>query len=175
MLQSAAAASNAAAFAVFLLLLCSGARAQRTLHIANTVTPPGPFFVYSQSIGGYLTTAGSSVSTPISIASSSTTLFFARSSFDSRCKVTIDTRFDIYWISAASSIIQLTQNLTFSPSASDAAVVISSLDLSPTGFCARSVVFNADGVDLTDIDMNRARVAMTSDSFVLQAFYGQSS
>jgi hypothetical protein len=77
--------------------------------------------------------------------------------------------------SIASPKIQRTQNLTFSPSASDAAVVISSLDLSPTGFCARSVVFNADGVDLTDIDMNRARVAMTSDSFVLQAFYGQSS
>ena len=169
MLQSAAAASNAAAFAVFLLLLSSGARAQRTLHIANTVTPPGSFFVYSQSIGGYLSTARSGVATPVSIASSSTTLFFAHSSFDSRCKVTIDTRFEI------SRLIELTQNLTFSPSASDAAVVISSLDLSPTGLCARSVVFNADGVDLNDIDMNRARVAMTSDSIVLQAFYGQSS
>jgi hypothetical protein len=66
-------------------------------------------------------------------------------------------------------------DLTSTASVSDAAVVMSSVELSPTGACAGAVVFNADGIDLRDIDMNRARVAMTSDKLVLQAFYGQSS
>lgn len=93
MQNNAATLKNSVLFALVLLLLSSNARAQRTLHIANTVTPPSPLFVYSQSVGGYLTTADPVSTTPISIASSSTTLFFAYSSFELPCKVTIDARF----------------------------------------------------------------------------------
>lgn len=86
---------NSVALPFLLLLLSSGARAMRTLHIANTISPPSRIYVFTQPIGGYLTAADAVSTTPISIASSPTTLFFALSYFDSLCKVTIDARFEL--------------------------------------------------------------------------------
>ena len=60
-------------------------------------------------------------------------------------------------------------------SSSAAALVVSSIAASPGGACSGALVVNADGVDATAIDMNRARVAMTTAVPPLQAFYGQSS
>ncbi len=165
--------ATAAIIAVLLLLLPGSAHAQRVLNIANIVSPRAPLFVFSET-GQFLVVADPESSIPYTISSSSTVLFFSSSSGAPRCKLVVDSRFEFPVAFLLIDGIQRQQPPYSLFSATAAAVVMTSLQ-STDGSCAGSLVFNADDVDTSDIGMNRARVAMTSDVPPLQAFYGQSS